>query len=63
MVVTALNPYIGYDNAAKISLKAYRENLSLREAAKLLNLVTDEQFDAWVDPKAMTHPTPEKAGK
>jgi fumarate hydratase class II len=56
MLVTALNPHIGYENAAKISMKAYREGLTLREAAKRLNLLTDEQFDAWVQPKEMTRP-------
>ncbi|MGA8596618.1 MAG: class II fumarate hydratase [Bryobacteraceae bacterium] len=56
MLVTALNPHIGYEKAAEISLTAYREGLSLREAAKKLNFLTDEQFDQWVQPKEMTHP-------
>jgi fumarate hydratase, class II len=56
MLVTPLNPHIGYEKAAQISLTAYREGLSLREAAKKLNLLTDEQFDEWVQPKEMTHP-------
>ena len=56
MLVTALNPHIGYENAAKIALKAHRENSTLREAAKQLNLVTDEQFDKWVRPQDMTGP-------
>ena len=53
MLVTALNPYIGYENAAKIAKKAHKENLTLRQAAIQLGLVTDEQFTQWVDPKKM----------
>jgi len=53
MLVTALNPHIGYDNAAKIAKKAYEENLSLKEAALQLNLVTAMDFDRWVDPSKM----------
>jgi fumarate hydratase, class II len=56
MLVTALNPHIGYEKAAKISLTAYHENLSLRDAALKLGLVTGEQFDLWVRPQDMTHP-------
>jgi len=56
MLVTALNPRIGYEKAAKISLTAYREDLSLREAALRLGFVTGAQFDAWVRPADMTHP-------
>ena len=56
MLVTALNPHIGYEKAAQISLKAYREDLSLREAALKLGYVTAEQFDEWVNPADMTHP-------
>jgi fumarate hydratase class II len=56
MLVTALNPYIGYDNAAKIAKKAYKEGTSLKEAAVALGLVTAEQFDQWVDAKKMTQP-------
>ena len=56
MLVTALNPHIGYEKAAQISLKAYRENLTLREAALRLGFVTAEQFDAWVRPEDMVHP-------
>ncbi len=56
MLVTALNPHIGYEKAAQISLKAYRENLTLREAALELGFVTAEQFDQWVRPEEMTHP-------
>jgi fumarate hydratase class II len=56
MLVTALNPHIGYENAAKIALTAHRENLSLREAALKLGLVSAENFDRWVDAAAMTRP-------
>jgi len=56
MLVTALNPKIGYENAAKISLLAYHEDISLREAALKLGLVTAEQFDEWVRPEDMIHP-------
>jgi fumarate hydratase, class II len=53
MLVTALNPHIGYDNAAKIAKKAYNENLSLKEAAIKLGLVSAMDFDLWVDPSKM----------
>jgi fumarate hydratase class II len=53
MLVTALNPYIGYENAAKIAKKAHHEGTSLRQAAIALNLLTDEQFTLWVDPRKM----------
>jgi fumarate hydratase class II len=53
MLVTALNPHIGYENAAKIAKKAHHENKTLREAAIELNLLTSEQFDAWVRPEKM----------
>jgi fumarate hydratase, class II len=53
MLVTALNPKIGYDNSAKIAKKAHMENKTLREAAIESGLVTPEQFDEWVDPGKM----------
>jgi fumarate hydratase class II len=56
MLVTALNPHIGYDNAAKIAKKAHREGLSLKQAALALGLVTAEQFDQWVRPQDMVGP-------
>ena len=56
MLVTALNPHIGYENAAKIALAAHREGTTLREAALKLGLVSAEDFDRWVDPAAMTKP-------
>ncbi|MBC7387945.1 MAG: class II fumarate hydratase [Opitutaceae bacterium] len=54
MLVTALNTYIGYENAAKIAKTAHKENKTLREAAIGLGLVTNEQFDQWVKPEDMT---------
>ncbi len=56
MLVTALNPHIGYDKAAEIAKKAHKEKTSLREAAIASGHLTGEQFDQWVDPEAMTHP-------
>ena len=56
MLVTALNPHIGYENAAAIALKAHRDGLSLREAATGSGLVTGEQFDQWVRPSVMANP-------
>ena len=53
MLVTALNNHIGYDNAAKIAKKAHKEGKSLKEAAIALNLVSEKDFDKWVDPKKM----------
>ena len=53
MLVTALNPHIGYENAAKIAKKAHKENKTLRQAAIELNLLTDEQFTQWVKPEDM----------
>ncbi|MCS6973060.1 MAG: class II fumarate hydratase [Cyclobacteriaceae bacterium] len=53
MLVTALNPYIGYENAARIAKKAHKENKTLREAAIELGLLTTEQFDEWVRPEKM----------
>jgi len=56
MLVTALNPHIGYDNAAKIAKKAHKEGTTLKEAALALELLTSEQFDAWVRPENMIAP-------
>ncbi len=53
MLVTALNTHIGYDKAAKIAKKAYEENISLREAALGLGLVSGEDFERWVNPTDM----------
>src|ERR1700704_497062 len=56
MLVTALNPHIGYDKAAEIAKKAHKEGSSLREAALALGHVTSEDFDRWVRAEDMTHP-------
>ena len=53
MLVTALNPHIGYDRAAEIAKKAYAEGLTLREAALQLGYLSNEEFDAWVRPHNM----------
>ena len=53
MLVTALNPHIGYDKAAEIAKKAHREGTTLKAAALALGHVTDEQFDAWVRAERM----------
>lgn len=53
MLVTALNPHIGYENAAKIAKKAHKENKTLRETAIELGLLTSAQFDEWVRPEKM----------
>lgn len=53
MLVTALNPHIGYDNAARIAKKAHAEGTTLRQAALFLGLLTEEQFDEWVNPNTM----------
>ncbi len=56
MLATALNRHIGYENAAKIAKTAYRENKTLKQAAAELNLVSAEEFDAWVQPEEMVRP-------
>ena len=56
MLVTALNPVIGYDKAAKIAKKAYEDNISLKEAAIALKFLTAEEFDAAVRPEKMISP-------
>ena len=56
MLVTALNPHIGYDNAAKVAKKAFQDNSTLKEAAATLNLLTPEEFDEQVRPEKMIGP-------
>jgi len=56
MLVTALNQYIGYDNAAKVAKKAHKEGLTLKEAIVALNLMSEKEFDDRVIPEDMTHP-------
>ena len=58
MLVTALNPHIGYDNAAKVAKKAFAEDTTLQEAAVALGLLTAEQFEEWVRPEDMLGPRP-----
>jgi fumarate hydratase class II len=57
MLVTALNPHIGYDKSAEIAKKAHREGTTLRAAALALGYVTEAEFDAWVRPEKMIGPT------
>jgi fumarate hydratase class II len=62
MLVTALNPHIGYDKAAAIAKAAHKQGLTLREAALASGHVTAEQFDAWVDAAKMVNlPNPPTA--
>jgi fumarate hydratase, class II len=56
MLVTALNPHIGYDNAAKVAYKAYQENTTLKAACVELGLLSEAEFDQWVQPAAMLQP-------
>ena len=56
MLVTSLNPHIGYENAAKIAKKAHQENTTLKEATLALGLLTEEEFNKIVDPTKMTGP-------
>ena len=56
MLITALNPYIGYDNAAKIAKKAHKDGSTLLDAALALNLLTAEQFKEWIVPASMIEP-------
>lgn len=57
MLVTALNPYIGYDNASRTAKKAYAENISLKEAAVALSFLTPERFDEVFRPEEMVRPS------
>ena len=56
MLVTALNPHIGYDNAAKIAKKAHQDGTTLKQAGIELELLTEEQFDKWIKPEEMVKP-------
>lgn len=53
----ALNPHIGYDNAAKCAKKAHKEGTTLKEAAISLGVLSEEQFNDWVRPDQMLGPT------
>ncbi|VEF48776.1 fumarate hydratase, class II [Bacillus freudenreichii] len=55
MLVTALNPYIGYEKAAEIAKLAFKEGTTLKEAAIKTGYLTEEQYDEWIDPKKMVH--------
>ena len=57
MLVTALNPYIGYDNAAKIAKNAHEKGLTLRQSAVELELVSETEFDELIKPEKMTGPS------
>ena len=57
MLVTALNPHIGYDKAAEVSKKAFKENISLREAIIVLKYMSGEDFDKLVKPENMISPS------
>jgi fumarate hydratase class II len=56
MLVTALNPHIGYDKSAQIAKKAHKEGTSLKQAALALGHLNEEDFDRWVRAEEMTHP-------
>lgn len=56
MLVTALNPHIGYDKAAQIAKTAHKENSTLKETAIKLGILTEEQFNQWVKPEEMLGP-------
>ena len=56
MLVTALNPHIGYDNSAKIAKHAHEKGLTLRQSAIDLKILADEDFDNWVIPQNMIGP-------
>ena len=56
MLVTALNPHIGYDKAAKVAKNAHQKGISLKDSAVALGYLTGEEFDDWVNPQKMTHP-------
>ena len=56
MLVTALNPHVGYDNASKIAKMAHKEGLTLKEAAIKSGFLTGEEFDLWIKPEEMTGP-------
>jgi fumarate hydratase class II len=56
MLVTALNPHIGYDNAAKVAKLAFQQEITLKQAAVELGLLSPQQFDQWVIPEQMVNP-------
>lgn len=60
MLVTALNPHIGYDKAAKIAKNAHKKGLTLKQSALELGYLTEEQFGKWVKPEEMIGPEKKK---
>jgi len=56
MLVTALNPHIGYDKAAEVAKKAFKDKSTLRDAIILLDYMSGEDFDRLVQPEKMIHP-------
>ncbi len=56
MLATALNPVIGYDKAAKVVQKAFKEDKTLKQSALEMGLLTEEQFDKAIDPSKMINP-------
>lgn len=60
MLVTALNPHIGYDKAAHIAKNAHKKGITLKESALELKYLTEEQFNQWVRPEDMIGPKPKK---
>jgi fumarate hydratase, class II len=63
MLVTALNPYIGYDKAAQIAKNAHKKGLTLKQSALELGHLTEQQFNEWVKPAEMVGPTEFKPKK
>ncbi len=63
MLVTALNPYIGYDKSAKIALNAHQKGLTLKQSALELGFITNEQFDLWLRPEKMLEPEDDRPEK
>ena len=63
MLVTALNPYIGYDKAAQIAKNAHKKGLTLKQSALELGHLTEQQFNDWVKPENMVGPTEFKPKK
>lgn len=57
MLVTALNPHIGYDKSASIAKNAHKKGLTLKQSALELGYLTEQQFDEWVKPEQMVSPT------
>lgn len=60
MLVTSLNPHIGYDNSAKIAKHAHKNGLSLKQSALELGLVSEENFEKWIKPEDMLGPSKKK---